>query len=186
MEVTDPSATEVEIRRTLNIAQIEHMDEELASSEDGIGLNLHYFDVRGWSVSDAGIALEEESELLERLSGAGWTTDEASEIIEEHFSDYTDLSGFDVGMGSAVLALSAAGATPISSCNGGQIGTDHHSTDVPHILFAGSKTLRVEAIEAAIEGAGLGAIPNEGYGEIYADQVLKFHRFARLLFDQLG
>jgi hypothetical protein len=129
--------------------------------------------------------IEEERELLDRVAAVGWTTDEANAILEEHFSDWSELSGFDAGLGGAVLALSAAGATPISSCNGGTIGNEHHSSDVPHILFAGSNTMDVAAIKFALEAVDLGAIPNEAFGEIYADQVLKFPRFARVLVNQL-
>ncbi|HEY4201622.1 MAG TPA: hypothetical protein VGM83_13800 [Devosiaceae bacterium] len=180
-----PALAEVEIVRTLNLCQVGHLDEELASSEDGIGLNLAYFDARGWDASDVDSVLQEENELLDSLAAAGWTTNEAAELLEEHFSDWTVLSSMDAGMGGAVLALSAAGATPISSCNGGTIGIEYHSSDVPHILFAGSDAMDAAAIQFALETADLGAIVNAPFGEIYADQVLKFSRFARVLVDRL-
>ncbi len=65
--------------------------------------------------------IEEERELLNRVAAAGWMTDQANEILDDHFSDWSELSGIDAGLGGAVLALSAAGATPISSYNGGTI-----------------------------------------------------------------
>ena len=117
-----PETVDVEIRRTANLSLLPLLDEERAGSEDGIALNLAYFDVRGWDVEDAELVQKEELELLARLADVGWRTDAAEEILEEHFSDYSELSGFDAGMGTAVYARSAAGATPISSCNGGTIG----------------------------------------------------------------
>jgi hypothetical protein len=181
----EPDLAQVKIVRTLDVAKVGHLDENLAASEDGIGLNLAYFDARGWDASEADAGIEEERDLLDRVAATGWITHEANDVLEEHFSDWSELSGIDAGLGGAVLALSAAGATPISSCNGGKIGVEHHSSDVPHILFAGSDTMDVKAIELALEAADLGAIPNEAFGEIYADQVLKFPRFAKALVNRL-
>lgn len=175
---TLPEPADVEIRRTANLALLSALDEERAASEDGLALNLAYFDVRGWSVKDAELAQKEELELLEKLAGAGWTTDAAEEVLDEHFSDYSELGGFDPGMGAAVYALSAAGATPISSCNGGTIGQRHHSETVPSILFATGKGFRPELIMEAAAEAGLGVITNREFAEIFADQVLKFNDFS--------
>lgn len=175
---TLPEPAEVEIRRTANLALLSPLDEERAGSEDGLALNLAYFDVRGWGWEDAELVQKEEFELLQKLAGAGWTTDAAEEILEEHFSDYSELGGFDPGMGAAVYALSAAGATPISSCNGGTIGQSHHSENVPSILFAAGDGFRPELIMEAAADAGLGVIPNREFAEIYADQVLKFNDFS--------
>ncbi|MCO5966322.1 hypothetical protein [Sinorhizobium meliloti] len=180
-----PALAKVELVRELNIAAIGHLGDELAASEDGIALNLAYFDMRGWSVSDAELICEQEREYLGELAEAGWTTDKAEEIIDEYMSDVNELIGFDPGMAGAVVALSAAGATPISSCNGGTIGSSHHSSEVPHILFAASDSMDVIAIQNAIEATDLGSVANGFYGEIYADQVLKFHAFASSLIDAL-
>lgn len=180
-----PTLAKVEIFRELNIAAIGYLDDEAAASEDGIALNLAYFDMRGWSVSDAELICKQERDYLRELAEVGWTTDKAEEIIDEYMSDVSELNGFDPGMAAAVVALSAAGATPISSCNGGTIGSSHHSSEVPHILFAASDTIDEKAIRHAIEVADLGSVANGSYGEIYADQVLKFHAFALSLVDAL-
>ena len=180
-----PAKAEVKIIRELDVSRIENLDEESASSEDGLMLNHVYFDTRGWEAADVEMLLEEERELLKDLEEAGWNTAEASEIIDFHFSDWSELTGFDVGVGGAVLALSAAGATPISSCNGGTIGIEHHSSSVPHILFAGSVMMESSAIHQAIEIADLGSVYNGEFGEIYADDVLKFPVFAKALIEAL-
>ncbi|YCI06216.1 hypothetical protein M1D34_29815 (plasmid) [Ensifer sp. D2-11] len=88
-------------------------------------------------------------------------------------------------MAGAVVALAAAGATPITSCDGGTIGFSYHSSDVPNILFAASDTIDVKAIQYAINAADLGSVANGPYAEIYADQVLKFHAFASHLINAL-
>jgi hypothetical protein len=175
---TLPKTADVEIRRTANLSFLSSLDEERAGSEDGIALNLAYFDVRDRDIEDAALAQEEELDLLKRLDDAGWTTDAAEEILEEQFSDFSELAGFDPGMGAAVYALSAAGATPISSCNGGTIGQSHHSETVPSILFAAGENFQPELIVKAAQDAGLGIIPNREFAEIFADQVLKFNHFS--------
>lgn len=176
-----PETVDVEIRRTVNLSLLPLLDEERAGSEDGIALNLAYFDVRGWEVEDVELVQKEELELLTKLADAGWRTDAAEEILEGHFSDYSELSGFDAGMGTAVYALSAAGAIPISSCNGGTIGQGFHAERVPSILFAAGENFEPALIMKAAEEADLGLIPNGEFVEIFADQVLKFHDFSRRL-----
>jgi hypothetical protein len=42
----EPEQVEVAIVRTLDVASLNHLDEQVASSEEGIGLNLAYFDAR--------------------------------------------------------------------------------------------------------------------------------------------
>ncbi|WP_312950464.1 hypothetical protein [Agrobacterium sp.] len=174
---TLPKTADVEIRRTADLSFLSPLDEDRAGSEDGIALNLAYFDVRDRDIEDAALAQEEELDLLKRLDDAGWTTDAAEEILEEQFSDFSELAGFDPGMGAAVYALSAAGATPISSCNGGTIGQSHHSETVASILFAAGENFQPELIIKAAQDAGLGIIPNREFAEIFADQVLKFITF---------
>jgi len=175
---THPVAADVEIRRTANLALVSELDEKRAGSEDGIALNQSYFDVRGWDVDDVEGVQKEELALLQGLSDTGWITDAAEELLEEYFSDYSEIAGFDVGMGAAVYALSAAGATPISCCNGGTIGQGHHSETVPSILFAAGRDFRPELIMKSAEAADLGLVPNGEFAEIFADQILKFHDFS--------
>ena len=183
---SEPRRVDVEITRIADLTAVAQLDERRASSEDGIALNHAYIDVRGWSIGDAKLVQEEEFAMLQDLAGAGWITDEAEELIEEHlFSDYSELAPFDPGMAAAVYALSAAGAVPISCCNGGTIGQQHHSEDVPSILFAAGDCFDGVAIMKAAEAEDLGLVPNGEFAEIFADQVLKFHRFSKNLLSRL-
>lgn len=182
---TFPEPVDVEIRRTANLVLLSALDEERAGSEDGLALNLGYFDVRGWDIDHADFVQKEELELLVKLADAGWATDTAEAVLEEHFSDYSELMGFDPGMAAAVYALSAAGATPISSCNGGTIGQSQHSETVPSILFAAGDGFQPELIMDAAADADLGLIPNREFAEIYADQVIKFNDFSVRLISSL-
>lgn len=180
-----PPIVDVTIRRTVDLSKLSVLDEDRAGSEDGIALNQSYGDARGWSLDDARLMVDQERELLEELSEAQWTTDEASTIVDDYISDGSELLCYDPGVGGAVFALSAAGATPISSCNGGTIGCECHSSDTPNILMAAGPTMRVAAIEKALEMANVGIIPNGEFAEIFADDILKFHTFAERLMDEL-
>ncbi|MGR9272896.1 hypothetical protein ACU8OQ_37090 (plasmid) [Rhizobium leguminosarum] len=182
---SNPPIVDVAIRRTVDLSRLSVLDEERAGSEDGIALNLSYGDARGWSLDDARLMVDQERELLEELSEAQWTTEEASAIVDDYISGGSELLCYDPGVGGAVFALSAAGATPISSCNGGTIGSECHSSDTPNILMAAGPTMRVAAIEKALELANVGIIPNGEFAEIFADDILKFHTFAQRLMDEL-
>ncbi|MER9938221.1 hypothetical protein [Mesorhizobium sp. M0088] len=184
-QTTKPEAVDVEIRRTLDISLLAQLDEERASSEDGLEVNHAYIDVRGYGFEDGELLLSHEADFLDDLDKAGWTTDEAEEIIDDFLSNAFELSPFDAGMGGAVIALSVAGAIPISSCNGGTIGQSSHAEALPSILFAASKDIKPTAIYDAAKEADLGLIPNGEFAELYADHVLKFHRFAQILLENL-
>ncbi|MER8598302.1 hypothetical protein NKH09_10400 [Mesorhizobium sp. M1339] len=60
------------------------MEEDQASSDDGIGLNLEYADYRGVPIEEAIEAVEEEAQLLVDIAEAGWDTDEAEAVVEEN------------------------------------------------------------------------------------------------------
>lgn len=180
-----PPVVDVTIRRTFDLSKLTALDEGRAGSEDGIALNLSYADVRGWSLEDAPLMVDQEHDLLEQLAEAHWTTAEASSIIDDYMSDGSELLLFDPGVGGSVFALSAAGATPINSCNGGTIGGDRHSSDTPHILVAAGPKVHISAIQKALQTVNLGIIPNGEFAEIFADDILKFHAFAERLLDEL-
>ncbi len=127
---------DVLIRRTVDLSTLAALDEGRAGSEDGIALNLSYADMRGWTLKDARLIFYQEHDLLSQLAEASWRTDAASAILDEQMSEGSELTWFDPGIAAAVFALSAAGATPISSCNGGTIGGDRHSSETPNILVA--------------------------------------------------
>lgn len=182
-----PIAEDVVIRREVSLTGLSLLDPEIAASEDGIMLNHSYFDTRGYSVADALEMLAEEEDLLAELASEGWRSDAAGEIVQSFMESGSDLMAFDPGVGAAVIALSAAGATPISSCNGGLAGADYdHAENLPTILFAGGSDFKAQLVEQAIINADLGLVHNDGFAEIFSDKLLKFHDFARKVLTGLG
>lgn len=154
------------------------LPESLASSMDGIALNLQYVDYREATIADAEHALAEEAALLEAIQVADWDSMEAEEAIDENWEGLT--SGLDAGMGAIVFCLAAIGATPISSCNGGLVGVSHHASDVPHVLFTAPPVV-CRFVLAEAKAAGVGLIANGLYAELFTDQLSKFHSLARRL-----
>lgn len=171
---------EVEIRWDDDIRALLQMDEEIAASEDGILLNHAYRDYRGISIQDALDALREEAELLSDLSASDWDTEEAEEIIESYMEAFGPTAGLDAGVAGLVYALSAIGATPISSCNGGLVGIASHASDVPHVLFTAPPTV-VDRVLIAAKRYGVGLIRNDGYAEAFTNHLPNLHALAKEL-----
>jgi hypothetical protein len=119
---------------TLGVLSEEDADR---GEEDGLEGNQQYRDLRGMSWAQVEAALRQEAAFFNRLAAAA-DLDEEAELIEEEreAADFPedDLWGLDVGVISATLALSALGATPVSSCNAGGFG-GHHVAAFPHVAF---------------------------------------------------
>lgn len=157
---------------------------ENADARDGILLNHDYVDMRGYSIADAQEIVAEEAQLLDDIEAIGADDDRLNELLERLYEDASELSGFDVGTAGAIFALSAAGAAPISSCNGGLLGDTSHSSQVPHILF--SVVLdRLKPILAAAEAADVGLLNNSGHVEVFANRIPGLHTFAKQLLHEL-
>lgn len=182
---SNPPIVDVMIRRTVDLSRLAVLDEGRAGSEDGIVLNLSYADMRGWSLEDARLIVHQEQDFLDQLAEVGWTTDEASAIIDDHMSEASELSWFDPGVAGAVFALSAAG--PPRSVH----ATEERSEAIairatrPTSWWAAGPKMQAAAIANALESVGMGIVPNGEFAEIFADDILKFHAFAERLLDEL-
>lgn len=172
----------VEIRWDEGIRELRSLDEEQASSEDGIYLNHAYTDYRGVPMDEAVECVEEEAQLLADLADAGWDTEKADEVVEENIGAMGLTSSLDPGVAGLVMTISALGGTPISSCNGGVVGTSEHMSDVPNILFTAPPET-MDRISSHAMSAEVGLIFNEGYAEAFVDHLPNFHRLARKLLD---
>jgi len=175
-------SVDVEIVRELDPAGIGPF--ENADAKDGILLNHDYVDMRGYSIADAREVVAEEAQLLDDIEAIGADDDRLNELLERLYEDASELSGFDVGTAGAIFALSAAGAAPISSCNGGLLGDTSHSSQVPHILFSVVRD-RLKPILAAAEAADVGLLNNSGHVEVFANRVPGLHTFAKQLLHRL-
>jgi hypothetical protein len=83
----------------------------------------------------------------------------------------------DVGVAAATIALSAYGATPVSSCNAGAFGGQHKAR-YPYVAFFLPSELAPEIILCA-EASDVGLISDEsGIVRIYGREEMDLVRFA--------
>lgn len=157
---------------------------ENADAEDGILLNHDYVDMRGHSMSDAREVVTEEAQILRDVAAIGDDEDRLETLIEELYEAASELSRFDIGTAGTIFALSAAGAAPISSCNGGLLSETSHASEVPHVLFS-VENERLGPIRAAAEHVDVGLINNAGHVEVFADSIPKLNLFAGRLLREL-
>lgn len=126
-------------------------------------------------------ALNAEAVIVEQLAVA-----DDSAVAEAAFEEQRDpegegpesLWGLDVGVASAVIALSALGATPFISCNAGSFGGVHPASR-PYVAFY-IASASPDLLLALAEGAGLGLEVQDGVLCLYARTILDLMQFARL------
>jgi hypothetical protein len=131
-------------------------DEEADAGEDvGLQGNQHYRDMRGVTWDQVADALNGEAALFQRFAASADIDEEAERYAEEReeaFLPEEDLWGLDIGVIGATLALSALGATTVSSCNAGGFG-GFHVAQFPHVVFflPQARAAEVLAIAAAAD-----------------------------------
>lgn len=152
-----------------------------AAGDDGyLRGNSRYEDHRGWTVRDVAAALAVETRVVESLANAADCGDAeaAFEAERDPEADGPDgLWGLDVGVASAVIALSALGATPFISCNAGFFGGAHPASR-PYVAFYlanADPTL----LKKVAEEADVGLETEDGVLRLYARSVFDLLEFAR-------
>jgi hypothetical protein len=176
------------IIRCVNPSALALLSEEDADrgEEDGLEGNHLYRDLRGLDWDQVDGALHQEAALFTRLSAAADLDEEAERIEaerEEGDDPEDDLYGLDVGVIAATFALSALGATPVSSCNAGGFGGRHVAV-FPHVAFYLPRTLAT-ALLALAEEADVGVdVVEGGIARLYGLTDYDLHRFARVALDR--
>jgi len=145
--------------REVDLDGLAVLSEEEADAGEDVGLqgNRQYRDMRGMSWDQVADTLEQEAALFRRFEAANDLDAEAElydEEREEAFLPEDDLWGLDVGVIGATLALSALGATTVSSCNAGGFG-GFHVAQFPHVVFFLPKEIAGEVLATA-EAADVG------------------------------
>jgi len=156
-------------------------DELDRGEEDGLGDNQQYQDLRGASWDDVADALDREAALFERFEAAADLDAEAERLDEERANAVfpeDDLWGLDVGVIGATMALSALGATPVSSCNAGGFG-GHHVARFPYVAFFATPH-QAQLILAIAEDAAVGLdVIDAGIARLFGRTDVDLHRFGR-------
>ncbi len=139
-----------------SFAVLDSEEVERAAEDGDLDGNKAYDDLRGMTWNDVLETLEHERAVVAVLTEAS-DRDEAYESFEAaRLSEWGGdaLWGLDPGVAAATIALSAMGAIPISSCNGGVLGGDHQEA-YPLVAFyvaSASPRLMLACAEAAKAG----------------------------------
>jgi hypothetical protein len=167
---------DVEVVRELIIERLYWPSREEAKDEGDLGGNRAYMDLRRASWGAAKAAFARENELIARLEASPDPGKEYFEIEDITYED-ENLHSLDLGMASTVLALSAAGCVPFSSCNAGAFGGRHVERYPVAAFYARPATAK--AILNCAEEAQIGLrTSDDGHIVVYADDIRCLRRFA--------
>lgn len=135
-------------------------DDELEEDEPYFAGNRRYEDFRGFDWRDAILAIRIDRRSIRSIR----TGSVAEEDLRDQLGGSTFEGppwGLDIGVAGTVAALSAFGAIPAASCNGGQLGA-HHSYSHPLVAFFARPEMVQQLIHyAKASGAGLTNSPND-------------------------
>lgn len=150
-----------------------------AAAEDEFEGNAYYMDLRGFRLVDAASVLQKERSVV-----ACWQESGVLPDLEEDDSGDDPLQHLDIGVASAVVALSAAGCVPFTSCNAGAFG-GAHSASFPIVRFFAPANI-VDLLLTCAEEAGVGLqLDGDGCVELSAEQIADMMNFADTLVARL-
>lgn len=172
------------MRRAIDGDRLEVLSEAEAdaASDDGfLRGNSRYEEHRGWGWADVRAALKVEAAIIEQIARA-----EDASTAEATFEEQRDLEGegaaalwgLDVGVASAVIALSSLGAAPFISCNAGSFGGTHPASKPYVAFYLGAASPHLLLALAEVADVGLEVV--DGVLCLYARTVLDLLQFARL------
>lgn len=142
-------------------AVLDPEEAERGAKDGDLDGNKAYDDLRGMTWDDVLKTLERERAVVAVLMAAP-DPDEAYEAFEvDRLSEWDAdaLWGLDPGVAAATIALSAMGAIPVSSCNGGALGGEHLEA-YPLVAFyvaSASPDTLIACADAAQAGLALDA-----------------------------
>jgi hypothetical protein len=168
---------DVELSRQVRVADLGWPEPGEAANESGLGCNRAYMDLRRLSWTDARKVLADEVQLIARIENAEDPEEEYWTIEEEYDESEVVLYGLDIGVSSTVIGLSAARCVPLSSCNAGAFGGNHHEVYPVVAFYAKPETANLLLAIAAEVDIG---IENDEHGclMVFSDDIRKFPMFA--------
>lgn len=167
-------------------AVLEPEEAERGANDGDLDGNKAYDDLRGMTWNDVLETVERERAVVAVLTAAP-DPDEAYDAFEvDRLSDWgvDALWGLDPGVAAATIALSAMGATPISSCNGGALGGEHLEP-YPLVAFyvaSASPDTLLACADAAQAGLALDA---HGRAQLFAHTCAPLLAFASAAIEHL-
>lgn len=153
-----------------------------AGEDEGLEGNQQYRDIRFIDWDFVAEAIEREQALFERFA----TVDDVNvederyrQELEEAMFPQEDFWGLDIGVISAVMALSALGVLTVSSCNAGGFG-GRHTEHFPMVVMYLPRRLAPEVLAVA-QAAQVGLdMTAGGLVRLYGGGDHDLHRFAKV------
>jgi len=167
------------LRREIDPRKLGWIDERRASTRRGLPANQTYVDLRGFRSVDLDAVLAEEQAGWDELEASSYAQS-AIDALDRRQSATAIVRIVDFGMAAAVVAVSALGCVPITSCRGNSLGSRRHEHPAPMLTFY-ARRLHLDALMAATAEAAISAVNNDAKVEIYTDDLRKMHRFAQAL-----
>lgn len=150
--------------------------------EEGLGGNRCYEDLRRLPWCEARRVYAFEGKCIERILNSTHAEKEYESIIAELANDL-DTIGLDIGVASAVLALSSARCITFTSCNAGAFG-GNHAEEYPVVAFY-AKEQSIPLLLECAEEAETGLVNAElGSLVTYANDIRKMRRFANAIIER--
>ena len=151
-------------------------DEATMSTDQGLFANHYYRDMRGFDEEDFARIWADEETLLAYEGDLG--SDEAYEEFQDNELFILDL---DPGVASTVVALSAIGACPYSSCS----GDPGHRETHPLVVFWADQDILSKVLEsAATAGVEVEGVEPTGIIVYTLSDVSLMREFAQVLMGQ--
>jgi hypothetical protein len=166
-------------RRAVDPRRLGWIEARRAATRQGLPANQTYVDLRGFRRIDLDAVLEEETAGWRELEAAGYAQ-QSIDAIDRRQASRSVVRIVDFGVAAAVVALSALGCVPITSCRGNSLGARRHEHPAPMITFY-SRRMHLPAILEAAAAADAYLANNEAKIELYAEDLRKMHAFALAL-----
>ena len=169
----------VVVRRQIDPRRLGWIDQRRATARRGLPENGQYVDLRGFQRCDLVAVLEEERAAYAELAAAGYSQ-QAIDRLDARQRQVAIVRIVDFGIAAAVVALSALGCVPVSSCRGNSLGARRHEHPAPMVTFY-ARRIHLAALGDAVQRADISIVNNAAKLEAYADDLRKMHAFAEAL-----
>lgn len=164
------------LNQTVNIRALGWLDGKRAETRSNFPANFQYVDLRGFTDGDLARAIAEERDTYDYLARHNFSQLAIDEVDRNSLLS-SIVPMIDFGVGAAVIALSALGCVPVTSCRGPTLGMRPHSQPAPMIVFY-ARPQQVRLLMQAVIEANCQIVNNDAKLEVYADDVRKLHHFA--------
>lgn len=128
---------DVKIDPRVDLSRIKWPPEKLLASEDGLLANRSYSDERGHTWREFMKAYKLERKIIRGVMAVAKSENDFEDMLNEEGEEISDgpdegLCGFELGVASVTIAVSAFGCAPVTSC---RCHPNKSHTKFPYVAF---------------------------------------------------